>query len=434
MRWWPLIKQFPKYALVLGVIVGSTVLFLGWWVFHSRKADGLNRPTPVEDFGPKLALIQAKYDHLLLVDNDLYDIDDGQLLFKDWLKGSIPLRLFYDATAKKIIGQYDGGFVRFTLDGHENARLAKPTKVAFADDRRTAVFGQAKEVWRADVDWQAFKFINEKKVTSIEQFNEANFADNIALLTSKTLVVRNFNVLLRVDLKTGRVKPVQIPMADIGKRRSPDSKWLVGVMNGQFYCYDVDADEPKATPIGRAAMTDFQWLGNDRCIALVAGKGIASYDRLTNDLTEVTALPFPCFKIGEPSPDGRFIFAAGGIDGRNGALVDLEQKTALKVKGGAGITRVSDDAFAFSREVPDSSLRGSWLQTAGETENRMSPEPFLVSNAGAQLLVMAAAGLGILETQHGLLRMKLDGTELAEPIKLQHPAAHVLAIQRWETE
>jgi hypothetical protein len=429
-----LVGQFPKWALVVTVLVVSTGLFGFWWFTRGGKRAAAGPSAAVEDISPKLNLIESKWQRLLLVDNDLYDIDSGKPVFRHWLKDGMPLRLFYDPATKKMIAQYERGFVRYGLDGREEAVLTQRSTPAFTPGLKSVVFAKDKEVWRADVDWQAFKFANERKVTSIEQFNELNFAANIILLTDKTLVVRNFTTLLRVDLDGGSVKPMRIPLGDIGKRRSPDSKWVVGTQSGQFYCYDVDADEAKTIPIGRLVMNDFQWLGNERGAALMAGKAVFAYDRTTNNLTEVAQLPFSCFKMGDPSPGGRFIFCAGGIDGRNGALVDLEKKTAVQIQGGAGIAWVNGNTFAFSREVPSSDLRGTWLQTAGKTERRVSLVPYQVSNSGAQFLALPSTSLVIFETRHGLTKMDLDGSELAELVNLRQPVARVLGIQGWRKE
>lgn len=424
-------RQSPKWVLVLGVLIVSTALFAFWWVRHSAKPSFSKKPA-VEDIGPKLALIESNWNRLLLVDNDLYDLDSGKLIFRKWLKNGAPFRLYFDADKKKLVAQYEQGLVRYNLDGSEEAQLVHKEKVAFSDDHKWAVFARAKEVWRADVDWDAFKFTNEKKITSIEQFYETYFVENIQIGTDKTLIVRNMNALLRVNLQTGNVKPTRIPLGDIGKRRSPDSKWVVGTVNGQFYCYDVDADDAKTIPVGRVSVNEFQWLGNDRCLGLAAGKAVVVYDRLANRLTELVALPFPCFKMGEPSPDGRFIFCIGGIGGSIGALVDTMQKTASRVIGGAGIEWVSKDTFASSREVPDSDLRGTWLQIAGQPEKRISPEPYLAGKAGGMIMPLPAAGVAVFVTKHGLFKMTPDGTELVLLTQLSAPPSRLLGIQPWK--
>ncbi len=431
MKWWALAKQFPKYALVAGIIVGSTTLFGMWWLLHRGKNTAAAKPVTV-DITRQLSLIASKPERLLLVDNDLYDLDNGQPVFKKWLKHSAPLRLFFDGKEKKLIARYEQGFVRYNLDGSDDAQMSHKEKVAFSDDLKWVVFARAKEVWRADVDWNAFKIINERKVTSIEQFYETYFTENILIGTEKTLIVRNLNTLLRVNLETGNVKPTRIPLGDIGKRRSPDNKWVVGTLNGQFYCYDVDADDAKTIPVGRASVNDFQWLGNDRCLGLAAGKAVVVYDRLANSLTALVTLPFQCFKMAEPSPDGRFIFCAGGIDGQNGVLVDTVQKAASRITGGAGIGWISNDTFAFSRDVPDSDLRGTWLQTAGQPEKRISPEPYLAGKAGGMIMPLPAAGVAVFVTKHGLFKMKPDGSELALLTQLSGPPERLLGIQPWK--
>ena len=112
---WRWVRAFPKYALIFGVIFVSTAAFLFYWfVLRPPKVPvGIHAPpppAPVEDIGPKLALLEAKHERLLLVDNDLYDLDSGAVIFKNWLNKPMPLELFYDSKAKKFIGHYERGF------------------------------------------------------------------------------------------------------------------------------------------------------------------------------------------------------------------------------------------------------------------------------------------------------------------------------------
>ena len=433
IKWWLLAKQFPKYALVFGIVIGSTALFAFWWIFHSRPKS----PAQIRDNTTELAAIreraakaEARIDYLFLADADLYDAGTGECLFKNWLHGDNPTRLFFDSKSRKILGQFEQGFARYTFDGTREATMMMATSPVFFDDFKRVAFAKGKNVWVADADWQNFRFANERQVTTIDSFYEQHFAENILLLTSKTLVVRNLNNLLRVNLETGNVKPMGMPLVNIAKQRSPDSRWVLGTQNGQFFCYDVDADDAKTIPIGRNGIADYQWLGNDKCVMLANRQSIALYDRLTHTITPITNLPFPCFKIAKPSPDGRFLFAAGGLGGRDGALVDLEKKTANRINGGTGIAWVSNDTYVCSRDVVDSQWRGTWCRTAGISEKKISPEPFLASANGAEhLLVLLPADLVILRTPHGLkkitastrecLNSKFSDLKLSQLVKLQ---------------
>jgi hypothetical protein len=426
------IRAFPKFALVFILIVGSTAAFGVWWfVLRPYRNMSWGGPRVVEDIGPKLAKLEAKQGRLLLVDNDLYEIDTGTLIFKNWLKNGMPQRLFHDSGTKKFVAQYERGFVRYEPSGVAEATLLHKFKPAFSDDLKWMLYAKDKDLWRADVDWKEFRLANERKVTAIEQFNETFLADNIILGTEKTVIVRNSNKLLRVNLESGDVKPVRMPLGDISKRRSPDSKSIVGVEGGQFYCYDVDTDESKTIPVGRGAMNDYQWLGNDKCVAIAGGKTVVLYDRTEHTLTELTTLPFQCSKIGEPSPDGRYVFCTGR---GSGVLVDVEKKTATTITGGAGVQWVSNDAFAFSRDVPDSDLRGTWLQTAGEAERRVSPDPYLVGKLGGFIMPLPSGDMIVFATKHGLSKMKSDGSAVAELAKLPVPPSRVLGVQEWKRE
>jgi hypothetical protein len=428
---WRWVKAFPKIALVFVILVGSTLAFAFWWVLLRKpKNTAQFQRAPVEDLGPKIAEAEAKMGSLILVDNDLYDVESGHLIFRNWLKHGMPSKLFWEPASKTVMAQYPLAFVRYGLDGAEKGSLGEKHRFAIADDYKWFVFAKDKDIWLADVDWASMK-LAERKVTSIGQFNDQFFAENIILGTEKTLIFRNLNQILRVDLKNGEVHPMKIPLQEIGKRRSPDSKSVVGLQNGQFYCYDVDADEAKEIQVGRGVINDYQWLGNDRCAAISAMKAVVLYDRPKHTLTEVCPLAAPCNRIGEPSPDRRFVFCVGR---GHLVLVDLEKRTAVPITGGQGVSWVSHDTFAFSREIVDSTLRGTWLQTVGQGERRVSPEPFLVRKAGGFIMALPSGGMVVFATKQGLSKMKPDGTELVDLVKLARPPERVLGIQEWKGE
>lgn len=429
---WGFFRQFPKYALVIGLIVGSTVLFALWWLFRTPK-DSKGQPIPVEDFAPKIAHVEAHWERLVLVDNDLYDIENGALIFRRWLKDGMPEKLFYDATAKKFLAKYPAGFVRYGAIGAVEAKLFLKDKPAFSDDFQWVLFAREKDIWRAEVNWKELRLVNERKLTSVEQFNDQYFADSIVLRTDKTLLVRVLNKVLHVDLGTGAVQPMDMSLNGISKRISPDSKAVVGVENGRFFFYEVDTNDAKYLPLGRTALNDYQWLGNDGGAVIAAMRTVLHFDRAKRTLTEVVALPFPCNQIGEPSPDGRFVFCANGQN-RKGVLVDVTKKTATPVVAGEGVSWVSNDTFAFSREVTDSELRGTWLQTVGQNEGRILPEPYLVHKSGAALLTLKSAGLVVMGTKHGLSKTKPDGTEAVEVVKLAGPQTRALGIEKWSAD
>jgi hypothetical protein len=428
---WAWLTKVPKYALVFGLIVLSTVGFYIWRVTYRARhfLDGLNKPGVVEDVRPKMAKVEANHEHMLLVDNDLYDLNGGGLIFRNWLKEGMPAKLFWEAESKTMLAQYERGFVRYKLDGTEATAMPEKYPFGIADDYKWIVFARDKDIWRADMDWKALKLTNEKRVTSIGQFNDQNFARDIVIGTEKTLLIRQLNKVLHVNFATGDVKPMQISLIDINKRRSPDSKGVVGLENGRFYFYNVDTDEAKYFPVGRGAINDYQWLGNDRCAAIAGGTRVVLYDRRQNTLKEVVTLSTQCSKIGEPSPDGRFVFC---YSWKGGDLVDVEKKTATPFKGGAGISWVSSDTFAFSREVPDSDLRGTWLQKVGEGERRVSPEPYLVGKAGGFIVPLPSGEQVVFATKRGIAKMKPNGSQLVEVVRSVHAPERVLAIQDWK--
>ena len=204
MKWLALIKKAPKFALVVGVIVGSTALFSLWWFKHSARKAAVEHPeiaaAAQEAVAAKTAEIEQHWNRMFLVGNDLYDAETDELIFKDWLKGTLPERLFYELETKKIIGLVTNGLVRFGLDGKFEGQLTQRYAVVLSRDFKRMIFTREKDIWTAEVDLKEFKLINERKATSIGLFDEQNFATNVFLESSGFLMMRNLNQTVRVNL------------------------------------------------------------------------------------------------------------------------------------------------------------------------------------------------------------------------------------------
>ena len=421
---WAWLRRAPKIALVLAIIVGSTLIFGIWWIRHRAEQKAvLNAPVVIEDNSRKIARIEAAPDRILFVDDDLYDLDTGERLFRNWLKESEPQKLFWESDSKTVLAEYDRGFVRYAPDGTEKARLALKFPFYLSNDFKWLLFARDKDIWRADIDWTNLQLTNERQVTNLERFDDAFFAQTILFGDDHTLIVRAGMQVVRVNLDNGEVHPNRVPMQDIGKRKSPNGKNIVGIENGRFYCYDLDSELAKEIPVGRLPINDYLWLGNDKCACIVGGKAIVLYGRITNTLGEVANLPLACNQIGAPSPDGRFAFCLGR---GKGVVVDFEKKTAVPVIGGVGLRWVTDDTFSFSREIFDSSLRGTWLQTVGEDERRISLEPYLVHSSGGEIMAVKSAQMIVFATEHGLSTSNLAGTETKQAVTLARPPSLVL--------
>ena len=261
-------------------------------------------------------------------------------------------------------------------------------------------------------------------MTNIERFDDAFFAQAILFGSDHTLIVRAGMQVVRVNLDNGEVHPNRLPMQDIVKRKSPDGKIHCGhrKMAGSIATIWT-ASLPKKSRLGGLPINDYLWLGNDKCACIVNGKVVVLYDRLANTLGQVVNLPLLCIRIGAPSPDGRFAFCIGR---GKGVLVDFEKETAIPVTGGVGLRWVSADTFAFSREIADSSLRGTWLQTVGEDEQRISLEPYLVHESGGEIMAVKTSQMIVFATEHGLSTSNLAGTDAKQTVSLARPPSLVL--------
>lgn len=79
---------------------------------------------------------------------------------------------------------------------------------------------------------------------------------------------------------------------------------------------------------------------------------------------------------------------------------------------------MSDDTLIYSREVPDTKLRGTWLKIVGRTET------------GA-VDVMKEVNLELFATRNALFRMKPDGSELKEVAKLSNRVESFQPVEIW---
>lgn len=440
---WRILRAFPKLAIAASVLVISTGLFAVWWLSRTTSEPSLEyralpeprfqvqaqRPSPAQvEKQKKAAKLPEKMGWLALVGPDLYDISTGELLFPNWLRG-IPERLFYQKENNRLMALTERGVIRFALDGTPDGVMGENAVPAFTHDGKLAIYVKNGDVWIADTDWRAFLLTNERQVTKIGQFNASFFAANVVMGTDKAIVVKHQARPLRINLLTGDVQPINLPLGDLAKRRSPDGRFLVGDESRNIYAFDVESAEAYNFPTGsRERLVDYQWLTNERCAFIVGGKGVGLYDRTKNKIEEVCALPFPCNKMAGPSPDGRFVLCAA----RQGiVIVDTKQKTTEAFGTSAqDFGWVSNDTLIYARDVPDTNVRGTWLLTMGGQEKLVTAEPYSVGRDGSgAVALMSELGEVVFGTGTALFRMKPDGSDLREVTKLVTPATKVQAVE-----
>ena len=429
---WRILKAFPKYVIAIGVVVLSTGLFGVWWwlkrpITHknSPKTDPI--PAVVTSTKAKAEALPAKLGWLALVGSDLYDISTGELIFKNWLKG-IPLRVFYYPESRNLMVQAERGIMRFGLDGKQDGVMGVDTPPAFTNDGGQAMYVKDGDIWVAGIDWTAFRFINERQATHYGQFNGLYFSANLPLASEKACLVNLQNKLLRVDLSTGDLQQIKLPLQNNMKRRSPDCKIMVGEEGGQLFVFDIDQPEPAMFPNSAGKVSDYQWLNNDAC-AILSGKTVSIFDRRSGEVGAVE-LPIECQRLSMPSLNGGYILCAGSS---GQVQVNVRAKKAERVDiQGNHFAWVSDDALIFTREIPDMKLRGTWLKTIGSEPQRVMEEPYPVGyDRAAPVALMRELGVVVFATRNALFRMKTDGTELREIAKLNQPVGRIQAVEMW---
>lgn len=435
---WRTIKRFPQMALVGGVLVISTVLFAFWWMNRPKPALA-SVPQPADEIveQPKPAPFKPyEVNRLLVADGDLIDIETGEVLAKKWLKGEAPGRLWYDERTGKIIGKHERGIVRYHPDGTKDAEILSINGVAISEDLSMALYAKEKDIWKAGIDWEAFKLVDEKRVTSQGNIMDRYFLQNVQLATNKVVVAQNMNQFLRVNLVTGEVTLTRIPMSEVGERRSPDGAILLGEVTERqapkVFAYDVEADDAKFFDLpGRFRATEFAWLSKDKAAFLIVGKEVWTYDRASNEIAKVMDLPMHIAQMAKPSPTGRFVFCLG----QQGALIaDLEKKEIQPINAPAqSYEWIGEDRLILSREVPDTNLRGTWtFQLGTDSPIRVSTEPYYVArNSSGSVLYMKEAGAVIFSTRTGIFKLKPDADTPVQVLGTEKPSVRLQKVDKW---
>ncbi len=434
MRMWGWVRQFPKVALVVGVLVGSTLVFAMWW-FSTPSKTGEFGAASGEVAKASAAAAQAPawvkdFKKLILADNNLVNVETGEVIVKGWLKHGMPSGVWFDDDSAKVIARYSKGFVRYNLDGKPERDILMPSPAFLLPSSDDLLFVKEADIWRAEIDWAAFVVREEKAVTAIEEFVDEYFPDNILMVGEKVLLVRNKMQLLRVDLETGETRPSKFPAVS-GMEISPGKRFLIGDQNGTLFCYDIETDRATTLELGkRVGFQDYQWLDEDRCLALDRGGLVKLFSREDNKLDAVAELPKQCRQLGIPSPHGRYVFASS--EGGRGFLVDTEGRKASPVRGGTGVAWMDAERFMFARDTQNSELRGTWTQKVEETEQRVSPRPYLVPRGGSAVLPLPGSGLVVFYAKDALCRMNSDGTDFAEVAEVARPPSFAIPIGEWQ--
>ena len=386
---WKFIRHLPKLALVIGVLVASTGIFIWWRLFRSPpvREQAAVRQVQEEVKIQKTAADVAKRIYcLLLVGSDLFDAETGELFFANWLHGDNPNQIFWDSESQKIIGDYGNRYARYSLDGRREASLGSKFGSVFSRDLKTAYFSTDKDIWKANVDWKNWKLTNEVKITSSGLFNDQFFTGNVLAHSNHAMIVRSTTALLRVDLDSGAIRPMRIPFIKDPKQVSPDGRSIVAEVSNQFICYDMDSDSQKNLVLGRGNLiADCHWLDNDQCLCISTTKSVSIYNREKHELAEIMALPGIFQKIEAVAPNGKALVCTAQ---RSAVLVNLETKTAEPILNAYGFTWINDDSIVYARDMPDSTSRGTWLQSLVGEERRLCEEPFLIQNKTAPVVMI----------------------------------------------
>jgi len=436
------LKQMPKLALALAVVAISTGIFALWWMFLKPKtpaeqeADRAARKMEIARQQALTEEIKTLQNVLFLADADLMEANSGKVLVKNFTRGNQPLAMWFDAASGKFIGRFPAGFGRFNVDGSIDKELGSRYGVQVSDDLSLAVYSEGGDIWTSEIDWKAFELVRPRRITSVGGFEDAFVLKNIMMANKDAMILQNMGQLVRVDLKSGNVTPVKMPMTQANERRSPDGGLLVGVqsgMNGQtVFMYDVATDTAKTADIGQAQLTGTLWLGEKKCCLLINSKELMAYNREAGTFEKLMSLPQGFDRLAAPSPGGRFVWclSTSGV-----GIADLEKKSFMPVNfPPQSLYWIGDDTLLMARDIQDSQYRGTWVQRLDGTEaTRVSAEPYIFDINGPGLSVAWLKEINTVIFRSGAGTVKITNQQKLSLISSSHkPFFSFMAIAEWK--
>lgn len=389
IRWLPLIKKFPRYAVAAGMIAVTSVVFILWLLLRSSGGGSAGDPTG--------QIVDLAERNLILCGNALVDCDSGEILSKQWIEGagqSLPpvRRILKDE--RLVLVSVNGVTVAFDYDGKPKPVISYEGKnpLSFAVDQggKEVVFAREGNLWHGKLDWNKSSISEVRKVTDAGFFRDDTFRSS-SLWNNGELYV---NVLGRphlVLLKDGSTKPGQPPVDLMQRGLSPDRKFVaLSLMSGEFGVAEFATGELKRFPtLGQ--VTEVIWLSNDRVAVVGHYKRLSIYDHSQGKVIAEYQLESPPQFVGPASPDGKFLLM-GGPQTVGAFSIETGEFKAFSHPVGDGAWG-SEQKFIGSNDGTDTDLRGVWCVALDGRKERLLSQPFDASAVKARSAVEVPGGM-----------------------------------------
>ncbi|MEO5913352.1 MAG: WD40 repeat domain-containing protein [Luteolibacter sp.] len=376
MKWLPILAKFPKWALAGGIIVLSTSLFVGWWMFRGPSQ---NTPTKSAASQEQPKSIDFKPVDVVLCGNTLANYHTGEILAKQWLEGfgdSSPPIVGTFLEDKLVIVGNRGSAIAFGFDGKAKKPLSfdgKPIGAsAFSNEQPEVVFVRDGNLWRGKPDWVNSAVNEAKRITDVGYFRNDVFTGEW-LWTGESLYLSILGRPQEVSLTEGTIQPRQLPLGSVIRGLSKNRRLSAfGTSPGQFAVAEFATGVVKAFPtIGEVKQV--LWLTEDRVAILGSYRQLSIYDHAKGKVIWDFQAKTQITSVASASPDGKFLLL-GTHEEIKFLEVDTGKSTpvSLPIVEGAWTT---NDTLLCSNSTADSEIRGIWLLKMDGSKERISNQP-----------------------------------------------------------
>jgi hypothetical protein len=379
MKWLPLIKRFPKWAIAGGIVLASCLAFLVWL---------LNRGGDRPGAGPSMevaTLPDFAVNDVVLAGNTLLNFRTGEVIAKQWLDGFNDNPLVINKVFAKeqlVIVSGNGLAAAFGFDGEAKRPLQADGMLvgiaAFDGDFDEVVFVRDQDLWHGSASWVDGEVTGIRKVTSTGYFRPDVFRFNW-LWHEGDLLLPIMGKTVHVSIGSGAVKEVPVNLAVIEKGISPLGTFALTPLGlGEFGVVDLVSGETGRFQVGQR-IRKFLFLSDSKAAIHIGNNQVAVYDHAAAKLEGPMQADQGIAEIAGPSPDGSSFIAAGS-DGLTVIDLNVKRDWPLKLKFNV-VEWISNDQLIASCDAIDTDQRGVWLVNKTGGSERISNQP-MDSNRG----------------------------------------------------
>ncbi|MDF1816149.1 MAG: hypothetical protein P1V20_28365 [Verrucomicrobiales bacterium] len=427
MNLYTLWRKSQKWTISAVIFIGSTAMFLFWWMKGEVSPQHLHNHQPVQlvqepplDVIPTVDAATAEIavaepekirpearakrktvlasvnplktkppqppvtinpQTMLIGGRDLFSIENGKLVKvrENWLAHEVRTgdeAVYLTHSDRIAVGGSKDSIQIYETSGSYCGNLTMPGGGTLdgyiTKDLNAAIYLREGNIWRGIIDWQHCIITQEEQITNTGCFLGKPLKARLLAATGKAMLYRDHRYgLVHVNLDTGETQSGKLPVNSV---RGPEQRLVLGDLSThppQLVVFDADTGKENYIPMASRIMPNgVHWLGEGKA-AVILRNHIGLYDHADGSLKELygtesrreTVRYIAASKPGQP-----YVFfehSTNGIHMLHTKTKALHQIRSFTVHG---LELLTGGYFLLNSDVAEADRRGTWLGRFGEPE------------------------------------------------------------------